>query len=908
MSHKSRSRFRRLSVVAATAILAAGMGVAQVHSAQAATNGTTVLASLTKPAGGVWLPGPAGTPGHFWTPDAVLGFCRVDPTANGFQTSRCVGNAKTAGQAAYDPLNQKVYVSDQSTTSVQVLRYDYNPAQEGISNPLAIQVPNNTSVGGGKGGGRAASVAISPDGTSLFVGYIKSGDVMRVANPAALRAGVAPVINQVGSTSDGRGSSGGFAMANRTDGAGVRHADLYLGEIGGVGLSMIADITGTAGRPACGAPAQCNAVTVTNSAGQTASFFPTGVATDGTTLYIGDSPRNLPAQVLAFTLSNKAETLYSTTVPTYIAGFDNQSRNQYASITGLGLAPNGDVYVGDDPTAALTIVANAQAHLWRVPFTAAAPTVTAIAPSTGPTTGATVVTVTGTDLNTGGIPTIKFGPASGSGVACANATTCTVTSPAVAGGGAVHVTVTNGGGQTGAETAADVFTYTTPPPPTAVSITSISTSAGISAGGTTVTITGANLTDPAGTPTTVSFGPNAATSVTCADSGTCTVVSPAGTGTVDVQVTAAGSTSPAVPADRFSYVQPVANLQGHGITAPKGGVTFMPGSLGGHWWSSDHSQGFCRLDPIPGARLVAINSAVCDPGFTIGSPGQATYDPRANADGTHYVYVPDNAVRSPGVWRLTFDPTTETVSTPTAMAPGLMDNLKTNSTALSPEGTALYVGDLVDGGIRRINGIGGDPRSQTVDVIATTQAQKVGGPSKGINGTMAMVGNRLFLPENNAATYVDVSQPCAAVGTITPCPTVALNFLVTPAPVFVAGIGSDPARNLVYISSSPGGANATIFRFDATTITAANPAGSPGVVYVTQGNVPATGSPEATVWCSTTCTRPAETTMIPGGKTGFSFAQGLTVDPRDSSLLITEDATAGARGGRGHVWRVPFTP
>jgi hypothetical protein len=118
----------------------------------------------------------------------------------------------------------------------------------------------------------------------------------------------------------------------------------------------------------------------------------------------------------------------------------------------------------------------------------------------------------------------------------------------------------------------------------------------------------------------------------------------------------------------FSYMQPVAALQAHGITAPKGGVVFIPGALGGHFWSSDHLQGFCRLDPVPGSTLLANNPAACDPGFTVGSPGQATYDPRVNADGTHNVYVPDNATRSPGVWRLTFDPASETVSNPVGMA------------------------------------------------------------------------------------------------------------------------------------------------------------------------------------------------------------------------------------------------
>ena len=75
---------------------------------------------------------------------------------------------------------------------------------------------------------------------------------------------------------------------------------------------------------------------------------------------------------------------------------------------------------------------------------------------------------------------------------------------------------------------------------------------------------------------------------------------------------------------------------------------------------------------------------------------------------------------------------------------------------------------------------------------------------------------------------------------------------------------------------------------------------------MTAGNVPAAGSPESTVWCSTTCTRPADTTLVPGGTVGFQFAQGLYVDPRSNDLFVTEDASAGARAGRGHAWRVPY--
>ncbi|MGZ4720720.1 hypothetical protein, partial [Oryzihumus sp.] len=101
-------------------------------------------------------------------------------------------------------------------------------------------------------------------------------------------------------------------------------------------------------------------------------------------------------------------------------------------------------------------------------------------------------------------------------------------------------------------------------------------------------------------------------------------------------------------------------------------------------------------------------------------------------------------------------------------------------------------------------------------------------------------------------------------------------------------------------------ANATIYRFDASTITADRPGGSAGIVYVTSGRMPAASSPEATVYCSLTCTRPADPALTPGGSTGFPFAQGLFVDPASSKLFVTEDATAGARSGRGHAWEVPY--
>jgi hypothetical protein len=92
----------------------------------------------------------------------VSGFCRVDPTATGFATSHCNGAAKSAGQAVYDATHHVVYVADQSANSSQLVRFNYDQVNEAVTSPLIIQVPNNTAVGGGKGGGRAAALALKP--------------------------------------------------------------------------------------------------------------------------------------------------------------------------------------------------------------------------------------------------------------------------------------------------------------------------------------------------------------------------------------------------------------------------------------------------------------------------------------------------------------------------------------------------------------------------------------------------------------------------------------------------------------------------------------------------------------------------------------------------------------------------
>ncbi|PHV46741.1 hypothetical protein CSQ91_28270, partial [Janthinobacterium sp. BJB301] len=169
------------------------------------------------------------------------------------------------------------------------------------------------------------------------------------------------------------------------------------------------------------------------------------------------------------------------------------------------------------------------------------PTITGVSPASGPATGGTAVTITGTGFT--GVTALKFGANNGVSVTVVNATTITTTSPSGS-AGTVNVTVTATGG-TSATGAANQFTYI--PAPT---VTSISPTAGSVAGGTSVTITGTGFTGA----TAVTFGATAATGFTVNSATQITATAPAGTGTVDVRVTTTGGTSATSGADQYTFV------------------------------------------------------------------------------------------------------------------------------------------------------------------------------------------------------------------------------------------------------------------------------------------------------------------------------------------------------------------
>ena len=174
----------------------------------------------------------------------------------------------------------------------------------------------------------------------------------------------------------------------------------------------------------------------------------------------------------------------------------------------------------------------------------AAPTVSSLSSSTGPTAGGTSMTITGSGFT--GATDVDFGSTQVTNFVINSDSQITVTSPEGT-AGTVDVTVQATGGIS-ATSPADEFTYGPGAVPT---VNSISPAAGPLAGGTTVTITGTNFAGS--TAPIVDFGTNPGT-VTSFSTTQIVAISPAGVeGTVDVTVTATGGTSATSTGDQFTY-------------------------------------------------------------------------------------------------------------------------------------------------------------------------------------------------------------------------------------------------------------------------------------------------------------------------------------------------------------------
>lgn len=262
---------------------------------------------------------------------------------------------------------------------------------------------------------------------------------------------------------------------------------------------------------------------------QVSSLNPnSGPTTGGTSVTIAGTNFQSSATVkfggvAATNVTVGSSTTISATTPAHAAGaVDVLVTNPDAQ---SGTLPNGFTYTVPPPLA---------------------PTLASITPGSGPTSGNTLVTITGTNFRAGA--TVTIGGVAATNVTVVNATTITATTPL----GPVteqiadkDVVVTNSDGTKA--TLAGAFDYTRPP----LAVALITPSAALAAGGSKISITGAGFTTAL--PTTITIGGVAATNVQVVDAITITATVPAhAVGPVDVVVNVGGTAVTAKGS--FAYV------------------------------------------------------------------------------------------------------------------------------------------------------------------------------------------------------------------------------------------------------------------------------------------------------------------------------------------------------------------
>ncbi|NTE18876.1 hypothetical protein G6M26_10130, partial [Agrobacterium tumefaciens] len=607
-------------------------------------------------------------------------------------------------------------------------------------------------------------------------------------------------------------------------------------------------------------------VTATNSVGPTTTADDANATVDNIAPSVvisstaGSSGGSTSTSPIPFTVT------FSETVTGFLAG-DITPGNATIS----GFSGNGTTYTFNaTPTAngAVTIniaanVAqdaagngNAAASQFSITYTqaVAAPTVTALSPTSGPTGGGTSVTITGTNFS--GATAVTFGATAATGFTVNSATQITATAPA--GTGTVDVRITTTGG-TSAISASDQFTYVAAPTVTALSPTS-----GPTGGGTSVTITGTNFS---GT-TAVTFGATAATGFTVNSATQITATAPAGTGTVDVRITTTGGTSATSASDQFTYA----------LSSTAAPVAIIPanGSL-----TTTTTPTYAGTAPAGSTITVYVDGTALGSTTTATAGGNwAITQPTALAQGSHTVYataqISGNAVSAnSNTNTFTVDSTRPSVvisSTAGASGSSTSTSPIPFTVTFSESVTGFVAGDVTPGNAT-ISGFSGSGTTYTFNATPTA------------NGAVTI---------NIAA---NVAQDAAGNGnTAASQYSITYSQTVTAAPVVIipANGSLTTTTTPTYAGTAPAGSTITVY-LDGTALGSTTTATAGGNWAITQPTALAQGS--HTVYA---------TAQISGNAVSAnSNTNTFTVDSTRPSVVIS--STAGASGSSTSTSPIPFT-
>ena len=359
------------------------------------------------------------------------------------------------------------------------------------------------------------------------------------------------------------------------------------------------------------------------------------------------------------------------------------------------------------------------------------PTVASIAPTLGPSTGATTITITGTNFT--GATGVSFGGIPAPGFTVVNATTITAGTPPRTSAGTVDVAVTNYAG-TGTLSAA--FTYTSSP-----AIAFISPTSGPVTGGTLIIVTGTGFVNGA----VVTFGGIPSSTVAFVNDTRLTATAPPKVaGAVDIGVrNPDGQTATLTGA--YTYTS------GPAITK----VTPAIGPLSGGTAITVEGTGF-----QPGATVFI--GGLPASGVVITSASKISAITAANGAGSATVTVinPDGlSITSIGAFTYADPPTVVSVTPNTGPATG--------GTKITISGTGFAIGATVTvGGEAATSAVWVNATTLTAVTAKNTKSGLVDIAVKNPNG-MEGTGTALFTYESGTSPAASAT-PTSGTCTLTP--------------------------------------------------------------------------------------------------------------------------------------------
>ena len=247
-----------------------------------------------------------------------------------------------------------------------------------------------------------------------------------------------------------------------------------------------------------------------------------------------------------------------------------------------GVVASSDPYTSNATSSFLTDISNMTVTAEQLAFISEneplllsiqasphAPTVTGVSPVSGPLTGRTVMSITGTGFT--GATAVTFGGTRATTFTVISNTSITATTPSGS-VGTVSVNVTTPDG-----TSANNSFYTYAPMPT---VTGVSPASGPRDGGTSVTITGTGFTGA----TAVTIGVVAVISFTVTSNTSITATTPPGSGPASINVTTPDGTSANnsfytyVPIPTVTGVSPASGPRAGGTSVTITGTDFIVGA------------------------------------------------------------------------------------------------------------------------------------------------------------------------------------------------------------------------------------------------------------------------------------------------------------------------------------------